>query len=260
VNIDQALVDKVGAVAREAGTFLMQYWGKKLHNNDKPGAGFATEADRDTEQFIIKKLKEIDPSIPFWAEESGISQDGSDWYWVIDPLDGTTNFAHHIPYFCVSIALTYKNEPQVGAIYDPILDELFVAYKGGGAMLNGARMAVSEVSLEKCVIAVNLPYVSKDNFEDNFNQFQVIRSHAGAIRIMGSAALGLAHVAAGRFDGTFFPGLCWWDVAAGIIILKESGAIVSELDGTVVGPGYQTFLASGKPIYDKLCGLLTDKS
>jgi len=256
VKINQLLANQVGEIAKQAGQIVMGYWGKPLILNDKPGAGFATQADTEAESFIIEQLKKIDPTIPFWAEESGKSSDNSDWYWVIDPLDGTTNFAHTIPYFSISIALTHKNEPQVGAIYAPILDELFIAYKGGGATMNGQAIQVSKSSFERCIIVGNLSYTNVNDYVDCFHNMQIVRSKIDAIRIMGSAALGLAYVAAGRFDGSFFHRLSWWDIAAGVIILQEAGAQVSDFNGNKIDPNYQSFLSAGPEVYDRLIALL----
>jgi myo-inositol-1(or 4)-monophosphatase len=272
MEISQKVVDEIACVARDAGSFLMRFWHKKLAHTAKPGQGFATEADTATEDFIIERLSRIDSTVPFWAEERGRSRDDSDWYWVIDPLDGTTNFSRGLAYFCVSIALTYKHEPQVGVIYAPVLEELFVARKDHGAFLNGTLIRVSsckapehvhkgsldEVQRERCLMVVNLPYASDCGFVDDFKKFQRIRNEIGSLRIMGSAALELAHVAAGRFDGVFFQGLAWWDVAAGICILREAGATVSQIDGTTVGPHYQNVLASGATLYDRLRAVLRD--
>ncbi|HBR71065.1 TPA: inositol monophosphatase [Candidatus Dependentiae bacterium] len=256
MKIEQSLAVHVGDISKRAGAVLMDYWGKPLTVNYKKDAGFVTVADLESEAFIIEELRKVDSTIPFWAEERGISRNNSDWYWVIDPLDGTTNFAHHIPYFGVSIALTYKNEPQLGAIYDPLLEELFLAYKGGGAALNGKQLGVSSRPLKKCSLAVSLPYTSSDDFAADFKSFQLVLSNVDDLRIMGATALDLAYVAAGRFDGTFFRGLQWWDVAAGIIILQEAGAIVSDFEGKTILPSYQSFLAAEPSLYDTLLKLL----
>lgn len=256
MKIEQSLTVHIGDIAKRAGAVLMDYWGKPLTVKYKKDAGFVTAADLDSEAFIIEELRKVDSMVSFWAEESGISSNNNDWYWVIDPLDGTANFAHHIPYFCVSIALTYKNEPQLGIIYNPLLDELFLACKGGGAALNGKKLEVSSRPLKKCALAVSLPYTSSDDFVADFKKFQLILNNVDDLRIMGAAALDLAYVAAGHFDGTFFRGLQWWDVAAGIIILQESGAIVSDFQGKTLNPSYQSFLAAGPILHDKLLKML----
>lgn len=256
MKVDRLLAEKVGEITKQAGAIVMDYWGKSLILNQKKDAGFATQADIKSEAFIIEQLKQFDAGIPFWAEESGKSSDNSDWYWVIDPLDGTTNFAHHIPYFCVSVALAYKDEPQIGAIYNPLMDELFLAYKGGGAYLNGKKIQVSSCALQESIIATSLPYVATDGFVHIFKGMQQVRSHVAALRMMGAAALDLAYSANGHFNGVFFSNLKWWDVAAGILILQEAGALVTDFQGNPVDDHFQTFVAASSALHSDLLHLL----
>ncbi len=256
MNLDQSLIKEVNIIVQKAGKIIMSHWGKPLNFHYKPNAGFSTPADIESENFIIEELKKIDSTIPFWAEEAGKSQDNSDWYWVIDPLDGTTNFAHNIAYFCISIALTYKSVPQLGVIYDPLHDELFIAYKDCGATMNGKSIKVNSLSLEHAIVAISLPYVCSTNFNDCFKHIIKVTNSVADVRFMGSTALDLAYVAAGRFDGTFFQELKWWDVAAGVIILQEAGALVSDFEKKPINDQFQTFLAASPKVYDKIMNLL----
>ena len=258
MKVDRLLAEKVGEITRQGGAIVMDYWGKSLILNQKKDAGFATQADIKSEAFIIEQLKQLNAGIPFWAEESGKSSDNSDWYWVIDPLDGTTNFAHHIPYFCVSVALAYKDEPQIGAIYNPLMDELFVAYKGGGAHLNGKKIQVSSCALQESIIATSLPYVSSDHFVNIFKGIQQVRSHVSALRMMGAVAMDLAYSANGHFNGVFFSNLKWWDIAAGILILQEAGALVTDFKGQPLNNKFINFVAASPTLHHDLMSLLKD--
>ncbi len=256
VIVDKSLVQKVSEIAMRAGALVLEYWSKPLEYHYKKDAGFATQVDVAVENFIMQELRKIDSTVPFWAEENGKTAEESDWYWVIDPIDGTTNYACHVPYFCISIALTYKDIPQLGVIYSPVTKETFSAYKNNGAFCNGKKIAVSDRALDKSLIAVSFPYTCSHNFDDCVGYIHKIITYVADVRVMGAVALDLAYVAAGRFDGTIFHNLSWWDIAAGMIILQEAGAIVSSFDGTNIGPQFDTFIAIGEKNYKQLRELL----
>jgi len=252
------LMQCAGTIAHDAGDLLLDFWHKPLIIEQKPQAGIVTQADKASEEFIIQKLSALDSSIGFWAEERGDVSNNSEWCWVIDPLDGTTNFACHIPYFCVSIALTHNNIPQLGVIYNPITRELFTAYKGGGAYCNGVAIKVSKRSLADCVVGICFPYVETPyGWAD-----PIILSvwHVMDIRRMGAAALDLAYVAAGNFDATFFRRIAWWDIAAGMLLVQEAGGKAIDFNGGPLTPDYQSLIA-GEPFFvDWFCQLVKEHS
>ena len=206
----------------------------------KQASDFVTRVDRESEQLIINTIKQKFPDHHFLAEESVKDIETGEYRWIIDPLDGTTNFIHGYPVFSVSIALEYKKEIILGAIFDPLRDEIFTAEKGKGAFLNGQPVNVSAISeLENSLITTGFPFRRK-NFIDNYLKlFKNIFHKVSDIRRAGSAALDLAYLACGRCDAFFEIGLSAWDVAAGSIIIKEAGGIITDFGG---GPDY---LATG---------------
>ena len=202
----------------------------------KQASDFVTRVDRESEQLIINTIKQKFPEHLFLAEESVKDPGTGEYRWIIDPLDGTTNFIHGYPVFSVSIALEYNKEIILGAIFDPIRDELFTAEQGSGSFLNGQPVNVSAISeLENSLITTGFPFRRK-NFIDNYLKlFKNIFHKVSDIRRAGSAALDLAHLACGRCDAFFEIGLSAWDVAAGSIIIKEAGGIITDFGG---GPDY----------------------
>ena len=223
-------------IAREAGLVLAERFGRALQVSNKGDIDLVTEADVAAERLIIERIGSYYPRHEILAEESGASNAGgertSEWKWIIDPLDGTTNYAHGYPCFCVSIALERAGELVVGVIYDPTRDELFAAERGAGATLNGRPIRVSDVDdLNRAMLCTGFPYDVRDrgDFSRHFSNF--IR-HAQAVRRDGSAALDLAYVACGRFDGFWEEGLRPWDVAAGVLLIEEAGGRVSRYDGS----------------------------
>ena len=255
--VNQLLLDNVGKIAQAAGDLLLDFWHKPLHIQQKPSAGIVTQADKASEQFIIERLAVLEPGIGVWAEERGDVSNHSEWCWVIDPLDGTTNFAYHLPYFCISIALTHHNVPQLAVIYNPITRELFTASKNNGAFCNGVAIKVSKRSLADCVVGICFPYV-----ETSYGWADpVILSvwpHVMDIRRMGAAALDLANAAAGRFDAVFFRRIAWWDIAAGMLLVQEAGGKATEFAGAPLTPDYQSLIA-GEPFFvDWFCQLIKE--
>lgn len=236
----------------------MSYFNKPLDRYEKPGYGFATEADRAAEDYLITALARLVPEASFHAEESGTSGDqSSDYVWVIDPLDGTTNFSQGLPIFSISVALTYQGVPVLGMIHQPLLDELYYAAQGQGAWLNGKRIAVSSPrELKKGIVVVALPYAHDPSYMKLFAQVRMIAPRAYAFRHLGSAALDLAYVAAGRLDGVFMAKLGWWDVAAGMVLVSEAGGIVTNFAGKSIGSGYKSLVAAGPQMHEQLLTFL----
>ena len=252
-NVDEMREDIESVIVR-AGDILLSYFGKNLSCKDKIGKGFVTEADLKSEKFLIEHLSKIFPEASFWAEESGINDNGSPYCWVIDPLDGTTNFAHCIPYFCISVALTYNAEPVLGFIYNPLLKEMFFASKGKGAFLNGKPIAISGITaFEKTFLAVCIPYEKSSAYYKRFVESIIdIMKGAFAFRHCGAAALDLAYVAAGRFDAIFFEDMFWWDFAAGTLLINEAGGVTTDFANNPILPNSRTFIGANTEIHAKL--------
>jgi myo-inositol-1(or 4)-monophosphatase len=253
----QELIKQVAPIIREAGNIVLSYFQQKLEWYKKDGQGFATQADLASEEYLISKLKSLIPGASFIAEESGGSAIESDYCWVIDPLDGTTNFAHGLSYFCISVALTYKNEPVFGVIYQPTQQELFYAQKGTGAWLNDKRLRVSELPLEKSLMGLGHVYPKGKGQNPLQESMKAIVKQVYAIRHFGAAALDIAHVAAGRLDGSVFTRLKWWDAAAGIVILSEAGGFISDFQGKHYDSKSQSFIGINTlESHEKLINLL----
>ncbi len=217
-----------------AGKIILNNLGKisKGDIDIKQTSDFVTHVDRDSEQVIIKTIKEKFPAHSFLAEESLKEAKTDGFRWIIDPLDGTTNFIHGYPVFSVSIALEYKQEIILGVIFDPLKKELFTAEKGKGAFLNGHRIKVSSVTaLKDSLITTGFPFRKKALLDTYLKAFKNILLRVSDLRRAGSAALDLAHLACGRCDGFFEIGLGAWDMAAGSIIIKEAGGIVTDFGG-----------------------------
>jgi len=245
-------------IIKKAGEILLSYFGNSLSKKNKAGAGFVTEADLASEQFLIKNLLQVLPETSIYAEESGVQDNHSDYCWVIDPLDGTTNFAHGIPYFCISVALTHNNIPLLGFVYNPLLDEMFFAHKDNGAFLNNSPITISNLkSLEDSFLAVCIPYPSAgtgrgEYYERFAKSIMDIMQKSFSFRHCGAAALDLAYTAAGRFDAMFFEDMCWWDFAAGKLLIKEAGGISTDFQNNPIGPKSRTFIGANKQIHAKL--------
>ena len=219
-------------IAKEAGIFLKKRFNEKHTVNYKGEIDIVTEVDKMAEEMLISRIDEKFPHHDILAEESTETDKGSEFRWIIDPLDGTTNYAHGYPVFCVSIALEKENEIIIGVIYDPMLEEIFVAEKGKGAFLNSKRISVSKtVELPKSLLATGFPYDIRTNPDNNLNYFNEMATKVLAIRRAGSAALDLAYMAAGRFDGFWELRLNPWDTAAGWLLVEEAGGLVTDIFG-----------------------------
>ncbi|HXG85145.1 MAG TPA: inositol monophosphatase family protein [Pyrinomonadaceae bacterium] len=220
--------------AREAGKILLEKFGRKIAIHKKGDINLVTEADFASERHIIERIKSHYPKHSILAEESGETAafiaGESGWKWIIDPLDGTTNFAHGYPCWCVTIAAEHNGEIVLGVTFDPTRDELFAAEKGRGATLNGRKIQVSETTeLRDALLCTGFPYdaAQRENFARHFTDFV---QKARGIRRDGSAAIDMAYVACGRFDGFWEEGLQPWDVAAGVLLVEEAGGRVSYYD------------------------------
>lgn len=232
--------------AKKAGLIQKRHYGKVRHIRYKSRnkLNLVTEVDQKCEKTIFSLLRRSFPTHNFWGEESGRGAGTSEYTWLVDPLDGTTNYAHGYPFFCVSIALVKKNEPILGVIYDVLRDELFTAEKGKGAFLNGKRLKVSSTrTLEESLLSTGFAYAVRETHYnlDNFRRFVLT---AQGVRRDGSAAMNLAYVAAGRFDGFWERGIQAWDMAAGVLMVREAGGKVTDISGKPFDLLAQNALAS----------------
>ena len=221
-------------LARAAGAIQRERYETDLVVRTKSAPiDLVTEVDHSCEVLIIEALRRERPGDAIVAEEgSGEDRAGAEWRWVIDPLDGTMNYAHGYPRFCVSIGVQRHGEPCVGVVYDPLLDELFAATRGAGATCNGRALRVSdERELGRALLATGFAYDVHKSPEDNLDHFAAFVKRVRGLRRDGSAALDLCYVAAGRFDGFWEQRLKPWDVAAGILIAREAGALVTDMGG-----------------------------
>jgi myo-inositol-1(or 4)-monophosphatase len=217
-----------------AGDHILKNLGEvsKDDIDTKQASDFVTRVDKESEELILKAIRQKFPDHHFLAEESARDAGGKEYRWIIDPLDGTTNFIHQYPAFAVSIALEFRNEIVLGIVYDPLKEEIFTAEKGKGAFLNGRPIKVSSVStLANSLVTTGFPFKRRDLIDPYLMLFKNVFHKVSDIRRAGSAALDLAHLAAGRCECFFEIGLGPWDIAAGIILIKEAGGVVSDFGG-----------------------------
>lgn len=218
--------------AQHAGALLREHSASIPKIRFKGAVDLVTDIDTAAQELILKRIRESFPGHGFLAEEQKEKSVDSEYLWVIDPLDGTTNFAHHYPVFCVSIALVHRGRTIVGVVYDPMREEMFSAQSGRGALMNGRRIKVSSVSdLDKSLLATGFPYDLRESRSNNIGHFVNFVTRVQGLRRGGSAALDLCYVAAGRFDGFWELKLRPWDVAAGALICFEAGGRVSNFRG-----------------------------
>lgn len=232
-NLDVEYLATATEAALEAGVILKQFWGKLRHISEKSHPGdLVTEADKASEKRILEILQERVPDHPILSEETGMHENNAqDYLWTIDPIDGTTNYAHALPFCCVSIALLLRGSPQIGVVYNPLMDELFHAVKGQGAFLNHVPLSVSKNGeLSKSLLATGFPYNRRDTEDNNYKEFIQLTNRSQGVRRFGAAALDLAYVAAGRLDGYWEHGIKIWDIAAGALLVEEAGGTVSDYD------------------------------
>jgi myo-inositol-1(or 4)-monophosphatase len=226
-----------------------------LHVSKKAHSDFVSEVDGAAEEAIIRTLLEAYPGHSILAEESGARGDPakSEYQWVIDPLDGTTNFLHGFPHYSVSIALMHKNVLAQAVVYDPFANELFTASRGGGAYLNDHRLRVSKRNqLSECLIGTGFPFREFSHEETYMAMFRDIMPKVAGIRRPGSAALDLAYLAAGRYDGFWEFGLSPWDMAAGCLLITEAGGLLGDMNGNPTHMQSGNLLAGNPKIYEQL--------
>lgn len=243
--------------ARIGGAVLEGYFNSKLNIGYKGRIDPVTIADKSSQQAIITFLGKKFPSHAFIGEEDGLKQACSDYCWIIDPLDGTVNFIHGVPFFCVSIGLLYKGKIIAGAVYAPCLNELFAAQKGSGAWLNGKKIKVSrESKLVRSLVVTGFPYDIDSGTGRIMKSLASVIVNVQGVRRLGSAALDLAYVSCGRFEAFWEKGLQPWDVAAGAIMVEEAGGKVTDYAG---GKGYvfgKTLIATNGRVHAPMKALI----
>lgn len=245
-------VPAMAEIAREAGALLREYFEQTVKIEYKGDADLVTIADRKSETLIRERIRDRWPTHDILGEEGGLVDTGSEYRWYVDPLDGTTNFAHGFPVFCVSMGLEHKGERIAGVVYDPTRDELFAAEQGSGAYLNQQPIHVSKIAnLSESLLATGFPSHKRHKNPNIFFYHQItLRSHG--VRRAGSAALDLCCVACGRFDGFWEFNLNPWDTAAGVLIVQEAGGKVTDFKGGRFQLNSRETLASNVLIHDAL--------
>jgi myo-inositol-1(or 4)-monophosphatase len=245
-------VPSIASIAREAGALLMEYFDQNIKIEYKGEADLVTAADRKSEALIRERIRSLWPEHDVMGEEEGLRDTGSEYRWYVDPLDGTTNFAHGFPVFCVSMALEHKGKMIAGVCYDPTRDELFSAELGKGAYLNDRPIHVSKTSkLSESLLGTGFPSHKRHKNPNIFFYHQItLRTHG--VRRPGSAALDLCCVACRRFDGFWEFNLNPWDTAAGVLIVEEAGGSVTDFHGGPFQLNSRETLASNGLIHDAL--------
>jgi myo-inositol-1(or 4)-monophosphatase len=257
-----SFLSAMSAIAREAGALLMHHFHQHLKIEYKGDADLVTAADRASEKLIRERITELWPGHDVLGEEQGLNDQGSEYRWYVDPLDGTTNFAHGYPVFCVSIALEHQGLERrlagemarriAAVVYDPTRDELFSAEEGKGARLNGETIHVSKTAmLKESLLATGFPS-HKRHKNPNIYFYHQITLHSHGVRRAGAAALDLCNVAAGRFDGFWEFNLNPWDTAAGVLIVEEAGGKVTRFDGSPFELNSSETLGSNGVIHEEL--------
>jgi myo-inositol-1(or 4)-monophosphatase len=251
------MLDFAIRVAQDAGRLLRDRVGTKIEIGHKGDINIVTDVDLASERLIRDAIATYYPRHEILAEESGLAESNSDYRWIVDPLDGTTNFAHGYPIFCVSIALESKGEIILGVVYDPMRDELFAAERGGGAALNHRPIRVSRTGdLMQSLLSSGFPYDIKTSNLKNLDHWANFAMKAQALRRDGSAALDLCYVACGRFDGFWEWNLSAWDTAAGVLIVEEAGGRVTDFGGGQFSNYRPQTLASNGLIHDQMIEVL----
>jgi myo-inositol-1(or 4)-monophosphatase len=247
-------------VARKAGELLAEKFNQKHQITFKGEINLVTEADKMSEDLIITAIRRRYPNHGILSEESAAQNEAAKMRWIIDPLDGTTNYAHGFPIFCVSIALEIDSDVALGVIYDPLRKDLFVAVHDEGAYLNEHKLHVSSIpELSHSLLATGFPYDIRESKDNNLDYFNSLAKKAQAIRRAGAAALDLAYVAAGRFDGFWELKLMPWDMAAGCLMVKEAGGVISNLSGGKWIVGDPNVLATNGLIHSRMLKALREK-
>ena len=260
MKLSSANINVMVKACRKAAKILIRDFGEieKLQVSLKGPGDYVTASDKKVEKILIEELQKARPDYSILSEEVGEIKNDESFRWIIDPIDGTSNFLHGIPHFAISVGLEHNNEIICGIVYDPIKDEMFVAEKGNGSYMNNQRMRVSSRSkLKDCIIFSGGPRYSSEKKKEAFEEYKKFSSKVNiAIRKLGSASLDLAYVAAGRCDGFWQRELNYWDIAAGIILIKESGGFVTDFSGGNEYIENKTIIASNSKISTEMIEVL----
>jgi myo-inositol-1(or 4)-monophosphatase len=258
LKIRTIMLNDLILIAREAGEIIKEGFGKNISIEYKSGENnLVTEIDKKSEQLIIDFIQKKYPKHNILAEERGELRKESEYLWVIDPLDGTSNFAHGLPIFSVSIGLQRNDITIAGVIYDIMRDVLYSAEFGSGAYANGKKLSVSATSkLSQSMLVTGFPYNVKENPEHAFERFEIITKNARAVRRLGSAAIDFCYVASGVFDGFWEVHLHPWDVCAGKLIVEEAGGKVTDFLGKAIGLDSKKILATNLLIHNQMIEIL----
>jgi len=253
------ICEKACAAAKEAGLFIQSQI-NQIQRTDIEEKGLnqlVSYVDKTSEEMLVKSLKGILPEAGFITEEETVAREQAEYTWIIDPLDGTTNFLHALPIYSVSIALLQNNKLVVGIVYEPNRDELFYAWSGGGAYLNGKRIHVkTNQELSKSLLATGFPYYDFKRVPQYLATLSDLMKGTQGMRRMGSAAVDLAYTACGRFDGFFEYGLSPWDVAGGIVLIEEAGGKISDFDGANDFLFGKTIIGASEGVYGQLLNVI----
>ncbi len=258
---NQELLDFMTELTNRTGEVLMSYFNNGVRVHVKPTQGskidIVTDADRASEDMILRAIREAYPSHDILTEETDTQRTGAKWLWIVDPLDGTVNFAHGYPCFSVSIAALAAGEPVAGTVYDPLRRERFTAARGQGAYLNGFPIRVSDAALlERCLLSTGFPYDKATSPINNLAEFSTVMLEVQGMRRGGSAALDLTYVACGRLDGFWELKLKPWDMAAGMLLVAEAGGTVTDRIGEPTDVFTQSIVATNGKIHQKVVSLL----
>ena len=260
MKLSSANINIMVKACRKAAKILIRDYGEieKLQVSLKGPGDFVTASDKKVEKILINELQKARPSYSILSEEIGQINNDKSFKWIIDPIDGTANFLHGIPHFAISIGLEHDDEIICGIVYDPIKDEMFVAEKGNGSYLNNQRMRVSSRSkLKDCIVFTGGPKLESKNKELALEEYKKFSSKILIpIRKLGSASLDMAYVAAGRCDGFWQRNLNYWDIAAGIILVKEAGGFVTDFEGENRYVENKTILATNSRISKEMIEVL----
>ena len=260
MKLNSANINVMVKACRKASKILIRDFGEieKLQVSIKGPGDFVTASDKKVEKILINELQEARPSYSILSEEIGQINNDKSFKWIIDPIDGTANFLHGIPHFAISIGLEHDDEIICGIVYDPIKDEMFVAEKGNGSYLNNQRMRVSSRSkLKDCIVFTGGPKLESKNKELALEEYKKFSSKIHIpIRKLGSASLDMAYVAAGRCDGFWQRNLNYWDIAAGIVLVKEAGGFVTDFEGENRYIENKTILATNSRISKEMIEVL----
>jgi len=260
MRLQSANINVMVKACRKASKILIRDFGEveKLQVSIKGPGDFVTASDKKVEKVLIDELQKARPSYSILSEECGEIKNDELFKWVVDPIDGTSNFLHGIPHFAISIGLEQEKEIICGIIYDPIKDEMFTAEKGKGSYINNQRMRVSSrTKLKDCIIFTGGPRQSSENKEIVLNEYKKFTSEVMIpIRKLGSGALDLAYVAAGRCDGYWQRDLNYWDIAAGILLVKEAGGYVTDFNGKNDYINNKTIIAANSKINSEMIKIL----